>query len=156
MTRLRLSTVDFGEGTDFSSLETKNWILELADRCLVSVSHGHDMELRIMKGVPYFSRLMSDSGLNTRQRIAAQHSNTIDSVPFQDLSEIEWDITAATAGVLQSLIFQEADSPAFPDEDTSMVEIDVRALGFSYEVSLEHRLFTVLADLLTECGRTPW
>ena len=138
MTRLRLSTVDFGEETDFSSLETKNWILELADRCSVSASHSHDMELRIVKGVPYFSRLISDSGLNTHHRIAAQHSNTLDSVPFQDLSEIEWDITTASTGVLQSVIFQEADSPAFSDEDTSMVEIQVKAMGFSYEVSLEH------------------
>ena len=137
MTRLRLSTVDFGEGTDFSSLETADWILELENRCSVSVGHGHDMELRIMKGVPYFSRLISDSDLNTNQGIAAQHSNTIDSVPFHDLSEREWGINTASTGVLPSVIFQEADSPVFSDEDTDMVEIDVKALGFSHEVSLK-------------------
>ena len=135
MTRLRLLTVDFGEGTDFSSLETADLILELENRCLVSAGHGYDMELRIMKGVVHFSRLISDPDLNTNQGIATQHSNIIDSVPFHELSEREWDINTASTGVLPSVIVQEADFPVFSDEDADMVEIDVKALGLSYEVS---------------------
>lgn len=47
------------------------------------------------------------------------------------------DIHTASTSVLPSVAFQEADSPIFSDEDTDMVEIDVKALGFIYEVSLE-------------------
>ena len=65
------------------------------------------------------------------------------------------DIHTASTGILQSVAFQEADSPIFSDEDTDMVEIDVKALGFSYEVSLELRFPTVVADLVIECGWTP-
>ena len=107
MTGLRLFTVDFGKGTDFSSLETINLILELENRCSVSAGHGHDMELRIVKGVPYFSRLISDSNLNTNPGTPAQSSNTIDSVPFHDLLEREWDIHTASTGVLQVLLFKK-------------------------------------------------
>ena len=46
------------------------------------------MEYRIIRGIPYSSRLISDSDLNTHQEGEAHGVDALDSVPFQDLSEI--------------------------------------------------------------------
>ncbi len=151
MTRLRLSTVDLDQETDFSSLETKGRILEFADRCSVPAGYGQDMEFRIMKGVPYFSRLISDTELNTAQGV-----DTVDSVPFQDLSATGWDMSIGSTGIPQSLFFKEADVPAISDENIGMIEIDIKALGLSHEVRPEHWVAMLMTDLLLECGRTSW
>ena len=95
------------------------------------------MEYRIIRGIPYLSRLISDSDLNTHQEGEAHGVDTLDSVPFQGLSEIGWEISTGSTGILRSVYFQQVDVPAFSDEDTDMVEIDVKTLGLSQEVRLK-------------------
>lgn len=112
MTKLRLLTLDFDQGTNFSNRETKRQILELANRCSVPVGYVQHMEYSIMRGIPYFSRLISDSDPNTHQEGEAHGIDTLDSVPFQDLSGIGWEISTGPTGILQSVFFPTSRRPS--------------------------------------------
>lgn len=113
MTKSRLLTLGFDQGTNFSSLETKRQILELANRCSVPVGYVQHMEYSIMRGIPYFSRLIFDSDLNDHQEGEAHGVDTLDWEPFQDLSEIGCEMSTGSTGILQSVFFPTSRRPSF-------------------------------------------
>lgn len=65
-----------------------------------------------MRGIPYFSRLISDSDPNTHQEGEAHGIDTVDSVPFRDLLGIGWEISTGSTGILQSVFFPTSRRPS--------------------------------------------
>ena len=71
------------------------------------------MEYSIMRGIPYFSRLIFDFDLNDHQEGEAHGVDTLDSEPFQDLSEIGCEMSTGSTGILQSVFFPTSRRPSF-------------------------------------------
>lgn len=66
-----------------------------------------------MRGIPYFSRLIFDFDLNDHQEGEAHGVDTLDSEPFQDLSEIGCEMSTGSTGILQSVFFPTSRRPSF-------------------------------------------
>lgn len=136
MTYLQISVLDIDQETAHPSSETCKLIFDLARRCSRHTSDNYTLEFRQSKGVTYISRLLPDQILNGDSQFNTHASIEDLYIPFKDLVNKPIQLEVGLPGVLHSLHVQEVDAPTLLPEYADFVNIEILAIGLSYDVRI--------------------
>ena len=140
---LKLMTFDLDMLSAPNSHTVVNEIRERARSLSNNEQVIQDLELRASDDVIYFSRVVVDEILNAKHESALRGQVSCSSTSLGSLHQETLQLDIAAAGIPQTAQYSIQRQHTFDKKGSGLVEIDVKAMSLSHQVSINRVLIRI-------------